>query len=277
MHCEEIIAALAVKYSGDWEKIMYALRRRQLARLDAEDEGEDYRADYKLQPYLDILNRSSYKYVTILSPDYPELLKQREKPPFVLFYYGDWSLIQNFQNNCAVVGSRECTEYGQTVTEEIVKEVAKKYTIVSGMALGVDTVAHQTAMDIGGKTIAVLGSGIDYCYPYDNKLLYKKLKREQLVISEYPGRVPPTHLSFPRRNRIIAAISKGVIVTEAYAKSGTLSTVWFAHEAQRIVMCVPYQAGLGSECNRLISDGGAFLVEDGKRAIELLKSERHLY
>lgn len=276
MNSEEIIASLAVKYNGDWTEIMNALRRRQMARFNAEDDKEDYLGDYELQPYLDIINKSRYKYVTILSEDYPNVLRNRTKPPFVLFYYGNLSLLKNVYRNCAVVGSRNCSEYGQTMTEEIVKVVAKRYTIVSGMAIGIDTVAHQTAIKEGGQTIAVLGSGIDYCYPYENLELYKQLKKDHLIISEYPGKVAPTILSFPRRNRIIAAISKGLVVTEAYAKSGTLTTVLFALDYQRIVMCLPYQAGLGSECNRLINDG-AVLVEDGKRVLELLDSELYLY
>ena len=149
-------------------------------------------------------------------------------------------------------------------------EVAKEYTVVSGLAIGTDTLVHQTTIDVGGKTIAVLGSGIDYCYPVRNKELYEEIKRNHLVISEYPGDLMPSEISFPRRNRIIAMISKGLIVTEAYARSGTLTTVMFALQYSKTVMCVPYRAGLGSECNRLISEG-AFLVEDGKTAIEILK------
>lgn len=275
MKSEEIIAALAVKYSGDWENIMCALTNRSTLKEEMENSGGEWNDDEELKPYLDIINQSNYKYITILSDDYPPILKQQYMPPFVLFYYGDLSLLLNVSKNVAVVGSRDCTEYGQRMTEEVVKDVAKDYTIVSGLARGIDTIAHQSAIKAGGRTIAVLGSGIDYCYPLKNYKLYEEIKQNHLVISEYPGDLVPDPINFPRRNRIIAMISKGLIVTEAYAKSGTLTTVMFALQCSRPILCIPYQAGLGSECNRLISDG-AYLIEDGKRAVEILKSELHI-
>ena len=275
MNSEEIIVALAVKYNGDWENIMCSLSRRGALKKETEDNGSTWEEESDLEQYLDIVKQSKYKYVTILSDDYPKILKRQYMPPFVLFYYGDLSLIQNPYKIASVVGSRECTDYGKEMTQYIVEEVAKKYIIASGMAIGIDTIAHQTAIDAGGKTIAVLGSGIDYCYPVRNKPLYEEIKRNHLVISEYPGVVIPDPINFPRRNRIIAMISRGLIVTEAYARSGTLTTVMFALQCNRLIMCVPYPARLGSECNRLIIDG-AVLIEDGKTAIEQLNSEHLL-
>ena len=275
MKTEEIIVALAIKYGGDWENIMCALKRRVSQKDETESNGGIWEEDSDLAEYLEVARNSGYKYVTILSDDYPDILKKQYMPPFVLFYYGDLSLLSNPYKNAAVVGSRECTDYGQEMTKQIVGEVAKKYNIVSGMAIGIDTVAHQTAIEAGGKTIAVLGSGIDFCYPVRNRRLYEKLKKNHLVVSEYPGTVIPEPVNFPRRNRIIAMVSRGLIVTEAHQKSGTLTTVMFALQCQRLIMCVPYPAGLGSECNRLISDG-AMLIEDGKQAIEYLNSEHHL-
>ena len=275
MNSEEIVVALAIKYNGDWENIMCALTNRSILKSEMEEKGEQWDDDSELGPYLEIAKQSDYKYITILSDDYPQILKQQYMPPFVLFYYGDISLLYDITKNLAVVGSRECTEYGASITETIVKEVAKEYVIVSGLAKGIDAIAHQSAIDVEGKTIAVLGSGIDYCYPPSNKKLYAEIKKNHLILSEYPGKVVPEPYNFPRRNRIIAMISKGLLVTEAYAKSGTLTTVMFALQCSRLIMCVPHQAGLGSECNRLISDG-AYPVEDGKRVIELLKSETRL-
>ena len=276
MNSEELLVALAVKYGGDWEDIMCALTKRGTLKREKEESGEDWDDDSELEPYLDIAKKSNYKYLTILSDDYPTILKKQYMPPFVLFYYGDISLLLNIPNNVAVVGSRNCTEYGDRMTREVVETVAKKYTIVSGMAIGIDTIAHQTAIDAGGKTIAVLGSGIDYCYPLRNRKLYEEIKKNHLVVSEYPGYMIPEDINFPRRNRIIAMISKGLIVTEAHAHSGTLTTVMFALQCSRPILCVPYPAGLGSECNRLISDG-AYLIENGKKAVEILKSEVHVF
>ena len=275
MNTEEIVAAIALKHSGNWENIMCALNQRHDRKAEAEINGEVFNEDYELQPYLDILRKSDYSYVTILSDQYPAILKKQNMPPFVLFYYGDLSLLSNAYRLVSVVGSRECTEYGIAKTREVVKELAKEYIIVSGMARGIDTVAHQTAIEMGAKTIAVLGTGINICYPLSNKHLYEELKKNHLIISEYPGDVMPEPYFFPRRNRIIATISRGLFVAEAYARSGTLTAVMFALQANRAVMCLPYQAGLGSECNRLIRDG-ALMIEGGKDALEILKSEVYL-
>ena len=275
MNTEEIVAAVALKYSGDWENIMCALQKRTNDREEAEMNGEVWDDDYELGPYLEILKKSNYSYVTIMSDQYPALLKKLSYPPFVLFYYGDISLLSDPHRLVSVVGSRECTEYGAQMTRELVQGVAKEYIVVSGMARGIDAIAHQTAIEAGGKTIAVLGSGIDICYPPSNRKLYEEIKENHLVISEYPCDVIPEPFLFPRRNRIIASLSSGLIVTEAHPKSGTLTTVMFALNLNRAVMCVPYPAGLNSECNRLIVDG-ALLVENAKQVLDILKMQVHL-
>lgn len=257
MESEKLLVALAIKHKGDWDEIYKALTNKEINDLDE---------------YLVMVDNLKCKYITILSEDYPLCLKYAFKAPIVLFYYGDINLLINVQNNVSVVGSRDYSTYAKEMTESIVEDLAKEYVIVSGMARGIDTIAHNAAISNGGKTIAVLGSGIDYCYPLENKYLYQDIKRDHLVISEYPGHTLPTKTTFPMRNRIIAMISRGTIVTEAYAKSGTLSTIMFALEYNRAVLCVPYPATAKSECNRLIASG-AFLVENGKQAIEILKKE----
>ena len=269
MNSEEILVALAVKYNGDWENIMCALKSRKSDDSYCDSGLYGWVESLELEKYLGEINDSQFRYTTILSEDYPDYLKQIYMPPFVLFYYGDLFLLNDIYKNVSVVGSRECSEYGETMTRDIVKDVCGQYVIVSGMARGIDSVAHKTAIDNGGRTIAVLGGGIDLCYPLSNKSLYNEIKKNHLVISEYPGEVAPTPASFPRRNRIIAAISKATIVTEAHPLSGTLTTVMFALQNNRDIMCIPYPAGLGSECNRLIKSG-AFLIENGKDALEVL-------
>ena len=260
MNSCEILVALAVKYQGDWESIYNALHS---------NEEED------LERYLEEAIQSDYKYVTILSEEYPELLKKQYMPPFVLFYHGDISLLQNIDKNVAVVGSRQSTEYGDYMTAKIVETVSKEYNIVSGMALGIDAVAHRTALKNDGRTIAVLGGGINYIYPKSNSDIYYKAKSNHLVISEYPGSTMPKQENFPRRNRIIAMISRGTIVTEANAHSGTLTTVMFTLQCNRLLLCVPYLATAHSECNRLIAEG-AYLIEDGEQALEILKNDIHI-
>ena len=115
-----------------------------------------------------------------------------------------------------------CSEYGVNATEDIVGGIADQYNIVSGLAVGIDTIAHETTLSTGGKTIAVLGSGIDYVFPSSNMYLYKRIKENGLVISEYPGMTPPRTDTFPMRNRIIAMFSKAILVICGKRKSGTM-------------------------------------------------------
>ena len=168
---EEIILYFALKYAGDFDKIYQALERKE--KIDDDLKGH-------------LFKELKSKYTTIISDDYPAALKEINCPPFVLFYYGDLNLVNT---KCiGVIGMRQPSDYGIEVTKTIVsKLVLENYTIVSGMALGIDAMAHQSAMNVLGKTIAVLGSGIDNCYPLKNKTIYEIMKVNQLVISEYPG------------------------------------------------------------------------------------------
>lgn len=245
MEKRKILIAYALKYEGDWDKIYSAICSKEL--LTDEEESK--------------ANTIKSKAITILDDEYPEQLKNVHKPPIVLFYYGDISLMRDYYKNISIVGSRACSDYGARMTEEIASDLAKRgYVIVSGMAKGIDGIAHQSAINSGGKTIAVLGGGIDYCYPSENIYLYKDIKKHHLLISEYPGNVLPQTHFFPIRNRIIAGLSKTLIVTEASHYSGSLVTASLALEGNADVMCVPYEAGKQSECNRLINSG-AILVE----------------
>ena len=205
---EEIILYFALKYAGDFDKIYQALERKE-------------KVDDELKEHL--FKELKSKYTTIISDDYPAALKEINCPPFVLFYYGDLNLVNT---KCiGVIGMRQPSDYGIEVTKTIVsKLVLENYTIVSGMALGIDAMAHQSAMNVLGKTIAVLGSGIDNCYPLKNKAIYEIMKVNQLVISEYPGNLVPKKINFPRRNRIISGLSESILVTEANERSGTMIT-----------------------------------------------------
>ena len=166
------------------------------------------------------------------------------------------------------MGSRECSEYGSTMTTQIVGDLARQgYVIVSGMAIGIDSIAHQAALDNNGKTVAILGSGIDYCYPKSNQQLYDEIKSKHLLISEFPEDIPPEPSNFPIRNRIIAGLSKTLLVTEAKYHSGSLTTALLAMNGNSDVMCLPYPAGEKSECNRLIANG-AILVESAEDVIK---------
>ncbi len=169
---------------------------------------------------------------------YPKLLKHIPDPPEVLYCRGNIALLKT---ECfAVVGTRSMTPYGREATQQIVPGLARHFTIVSGLALGIDAVAHHATLDCGGKTIAVLGSGINLITPETNLRLGQDiLKNDGLIISEHPGKKPAGKRSFPERNRIISGLSKGVLVVEADEKSGSLITARLAGEQDRDVFAVP--------------------------------------
>src|SRR3989344_1966415 len=181
-----------------------------------------------------------YPVIKIAQTDktYPKLLKHISDPPEVLYCRGDITLLKT---ECfAVVGTRSMTPYGREATQQIVPGLTRHFTIVSGLALGIDAVAHRATLDCGGKTIAVLGSGINLITPETNLRLGQDiLKNDGLIVSEHPGKNPAYKDSFPERNRIISGLSKGVLVVEADEKSGSLITARLAGEQNRDVFAVP--------------------------------------
>lgn len=245
----DILAYLSVMEKGNWDQI-YERITKKISATPSEIEK--------------VVKKIPSKFVTILDEDYPSQLLNMYKPPFVLYYYGDitWTHMPLYRP-IAVVGSRSCSEYGIEATKHIVKEIAGEYPIISGLALGIDAIAAETAIEYGGKTIAVIGSGLNFCYPEENKELYEKIKNTQLLISEYPHGVPSCSDNFPMRNRIIAGIADCVIVTEAGERSGTSITVNFALQVGKNILCVPHPISSNSACNRLIKEG-AYLVENAE-------------
>jgi DNA processing protein len=179
------------------------------------------------------------RFVTYLDDNYPNMLYEISDPPWVLYYIGNWELVRN--PAIAIVGTRLATGYGRKVTEDISAGCAERMTVVSGLARGIDTAAHSGALHAPCGTIAVLAGGVDYCYPPENKALYRELSTQGLIVSESP---PDTVLRpglFPLRNRIIAGLSYGVIVVEAAHKSGALITADLALGYNRDVFVVPGQ------------------------------------
>lgn len=169
---------------------------------------------------------------------YPKLLKEISSIPDRIYYLGDISF---GSPSVAVVGSRKISSYGRAVTQTLVHDLASLgIVIVSGLALGIDTLAHQTALEAKGKTIAVLANGLDQIYPPSNRNLAARILKEGGgIISEYNVGTPPLKHNFPARNRIIAGLALAVIVIEAHSKSGALITANFGLEANRLVMAVP--------------------------------------
>ncbi len=176
--------------------------------------------------------------VTLADADYPPQLKEIYAPPPLLFVLGSMDVFR--QNAIAVVGTRRCTQYGKNATISLVKElVEKQLVIVSGLAHGIDTIAHRTCLENNGKTVAVLGCGIDVSYPRDNKELLERIASSGAVVSEFPLGASPETYNFPRRNRIISGCSAGVVVIEAPEKSGSLITANYALQQGREVFAVP--------------------------------------
>ena len=173
---------------------------------------------------------------------YPQALKNIYDPPIILYYKGNKALLEK-ENILAMIGCRECSEYGKEISFKFAYELAKRNVIIiSGMAKGIDSFSHLGCIKANGTTIAVLGNGLDQIYPIQNVKLYNEILENQgLILSEYIIGTKPTKLNFPARNRIISGLSKGVVVIEAKKKSGTLNTVDFALEQGRDVFAVPRQ------------------------------------
>ena len=176
--------------------------------------------------------------ITFNDKRYPYILKEISTPPFCLYCKGNLELLNTF---CiGVVGTRSPTDYGIVVTKQFVKELVNAdVTIVSGLATGVDSIAHKTAIEENGSTIAVLAGGLNHIYPATNISLAKKMAENNLLVSENNPNVKPMAYNFPSRNRIIAGLSRGILITEAGEKSGTLHTFNYAVEYNREIFAIP--------------------------------------
>lgn len=195
------------------------------------------------------------------SPDYPALLKEIKDYPTELFYIGNIKLLK--KRCAAVVGSRNTNQYGRSMAVAISKKLAERdVAVVSGMARGIDTCAHRGALSANGSTIAVLGCGVDICYPAENSGIKKEIEETGLVISEYAPGIKPQRYRFPQRNRIISGLSEITVVVQARNNSGALITAELSAEQGREVCALPgnidSQYNLGS--NKLIKDGARPIV-----------------
>jgi len=201
------------------------------------------------------------KIVTINDKEYPLQLKTLNDPPIVLYIKGD--ITEKDIYSIAIVGTRKPTEYGKTITEKLTKELTElNITIVSGLARGIDTVAHKTAINFCGRTIAVLGNGLNVYYPSENHKLQDAIANSGAVVSEFPLGVRPEKRNFPRRNRLISALSLGTVVIESAEKSGALITAKYSAEQGKDVFAVP-----GSILSKY-SRGPHLLIKQGAKLIE---------
>ena len=236
-------------------------------------EFSSFRENIDLDKIINFLLAEKIDVVAINDENYPRLLKEIYDPPILLYYKGTLTPDTGF--NIAVVGSRKHTNYGQQVTNQIVTDLTRNgLTIVSGLALGIDTIAHTVCINNQGRTIAVLGSGIDRqsLYPSSNRYLAEKIVASGgLVMSEFPIGTQPLRYNFPQRNRIISGLSLGTIVIEANEKSGALITAECAAEQNREVFAIPGNiyspASVGP--NNLIKQG-AKVVTTVEEILEML-------
>lgn len=254
---------------------MWNLAKFKNELMDVLDDGEYGKLvssydNKKFNAFLKYTLSKNVNFITINSPEYPEVLKKTANPPFILYYIGNVELLSS---SCiAVIGSRLHSSYGTVVTEKYAKELAfNGFTIVSGLAEGIDTIAHNSCLDIKGKTIAVLCGGLDKIYPSINTNLARRIvKSGGLLISENRLGVEPQKFLFPIRNRIIAGLSIAVVLTEAHEKSGTKHTINYATDANRNIYCVPNSIlnERGVYGNQLIKDCQTFITLSPQDVVE---------
>lgn len=213
-----------------------------------------------LTDYSNKLSDYDISVVTILDQDYPNALREIADPPPILYLKG--SLHNDDKLAISIVGSRKASYYGKQMAEKFTRSLAQMgFTIVSGMARGIDTVAHQTAVKEGARTIAFLGSGIDVIYPKENRHLLQNIIKNGAVVSEFPLGTKPLATNFPQRNRLISGLSIGTVVIEATLKSGTFTTVKWALEQGKEVFAVP------GDTRRMTSMGTNKLIQKGAKLV----------
>lgn len=198
-----------------------------------------FRSSFDLDGFIDNFQKQGIFVISKLDKQYPSALQEYPDAPFILYGIGD-ILLLNKPRLFAVVGTRKPTQYGVSVTKMFSTDLTRSgFVVVSGMAMGVDAVAHRAALDAGGTTIAVLGCGVDICYPAVNRSLYEDIKKRGLVLSEFPPGKRTGRGVFPSRNRIVAGLSKGILVTEGATKSGSLITARYGSDYGKDMFAVP--------------------------------------
>lgn len=257
-----------IKYFGSAENAWNSdlIEFEKIAGKSLAPKFEKFRKEFDIHSYLKQLEKQKISFVCQSNDNYPKLLKKIPNPPIILYLKGNIKILHLVQNEklIAIVGTRHITSYGRQVTEMFAGELAQAgLVIVSGMAFGVDGVAHASCLKSGGKTIAVLGNGVDLPYPRENEKLYDEiLGSDGLIISEYAPGEPPSVGSFPARNRIVAGMSNAILVTEGAKDSGSLITASFGLEYGRKVFAVPgpITSSLSAAPLRLIEKGAKLVV-----------------
>lgn len=215
---------------------------------------------YPIERELELIREYDCQVVTLYDDAYPEYLKEIDTPPLVLYIRGE--LTPQDALSLSIVGSRDAKDYGRKVSYRLSYQLAQRgFTIVSGLARGIDTSAHRGALEAGGRTIAVMGSGLSFIYPAANSDLAERITESGALISEFPMGVKPKPRNFPRRNRIISGLTLGTVVVEASNRSGALITARLAGEQGREVFAVPGEifSELSTGTHKLINNGAKLI------------------
>ena len=253
-----------IQHLGEPERV-FSASKRELLQVEGVNDRlasviQGYKIPRQVQEDLTLTQKNGVRIITFLDPDYPTLLRHIHDPPPVLYVRGT---VHPDSLNIAIVGSRNATTYGRTVTERLSEGLARRgFTVVSGMARGIDAAAHTGTLTARGKTIAVLGCGLGTVYPAENKSLFYRIAERGAVISEFPFLTPPEAHNFPVRNRIISGLSLGTVIVEATHRSGSLITARLAAEQGREVFAVP------GSITSFKSMGTHRLIKEGAKLVE---------
>jgi DNA processing protein len=253
--CRDIVALTAARWPKGVREDMSSVRPADLDQAIASDRSREELA---------FIDKEGIKAYSVRDEGYPLRLREIHDPPPVIFVKGD--LLECDTDSVAIVGARMCSMYGARMAEKLAFELALRgITVVSGMARGIDSAAHVGALKAGGRTIAVMGSGFKNIYPSESADLAGKISLNGAVITEFPSLAEPLKHNFPRRNRIVSGLVKGVVVVEAALKSGAMITVDFALDQGKDVFAVPGRADSG------MSEGTNHLIRTGANILEELK------
>jgi len=218
-----------------------------------------------LEKEIKLLEKIGGRIITVWDDEFPQLLKKIYDPPLILYLMGNFDEMDKY--SIAVVGTRQPTNYGKIQAEKIVADLVRQnITIVSGLARGIDSAAHSSALKNNGRTIAVIGSGLDIIYPSENKKLFNEIKERGAIISEFPPGTIPNAENFPRRNRIISGLSLGTLVIETAITGGAMQTARLALDQNREVFAIPGNLGIKQSegTNMLIQRGEAELIKNAE-------------
>jgi DNA processing protein len=255
---------LLEEFDNDPREILIADKRRLESVRGVGPETSaalvNWRTHFDLPREEERLAKAGATFITTRDAGYPKLLKEINDPPIGLYRKGDYL----FEQPCiAIVGSRRTTLYGQSVAKKLGAQLAQLgFCVVSGLARGIDTAAHEGALSVGGKTVAVLGCGIDIVYPPENLDLYRRIAETGAVLSEFPFGRKADRQTFPMRNRVVSGICEGIVVVESDVSGGAMITARFAGEQGRLIFAVPGRIDQATShgCHQLIRDGATLLT-----------------